>query len=230
MKLSNLRPAKGATHHEKRLARGIGSGTGRTAGRGSKGAGSRSGYQSKRAHEGGQMPLQMRMPKRGFKNTHRRYKTYNLDAYQPVNIDTLVTLAEEHKLSVIDAQTLCKLGVLHKGEQFKVLSRGGELKSALHVIANRFSQSAKDAIAKAGGKAFTVVKLSQLQGIAHHRNFQNLPLSAIYSGLTFLKEGDLIHVVPEGDLTLKFDVTAHQFTPEAKAQIEAKGGKVIIAQ
>lgn len=227
MKLNNLRPAQGATHSQKRLARGVGSGTGRTAGRGTKGAGSRSGFKSKRAHEGGQMPLQMRMPKRGFKNTHRRYKSYVLDTYQAVNLDILSQLAEMHNLTVIDAAALCRLDILHKGEQFKVLARGS-MKPAVQVIANRFSLSAKKAIEAAGGKAYSVVKLNQLQGIAHHRSFQRLPLDVVYSSLPFLNEGDLIHVEAEGELTMKFDITAHSITPEAKAQIEALGGTVTI--
>ena len=227
MKLNNLRPAQGATHSQKRLARGVGSGTGRTAGRGNNGAGQRSGAKLKRAHEGGQMPLQMRMPKRGFKNSHRRYKTYTQASFQSVNLDTLSQLAETHKLSVIDAETLCRLGVLHKGEQFKVLARG-EMKQAVEVIANRFSATAKDAIAQTGGKSYVVVKLNQLQGIASHRNFQRLNLETIYGALSYLNEGDLICVVPEGELTLKFDIAVHKIAPAAKAQLEAKGGQVTI--
>lgn len=225
MKLSNLRPAQGATHSEKRLARGIGSGTGRTAGRGTKGAGSRSGNKNKRAHEGGQIPLQMRLPKGGFKNVHRRYKTYVPGEYQPVNLDTIAELTKEHGLQLIDAATLVKHGILHKGEKFKVLSRG-TIEQGVEVIADRFSDSARKAIAAAGGKAYTSVKLNQLQGIAHHRNFKRLELKVIYESLQFLKEGDLICVVPEGDLSMTFDVTAHKITPEAQAQLEAQGGKV----
>lgn len=224
MKLSNLRPAQGATHSEKRLARGVGSGHGRTAGRGSKGAGSRAGFKSKRAHEGGQMPLQMRMPKRGFKNVHRRYKTYVPGDYQAVNLDTIAQLAEEHQLTTVDAATLQRLGVLHAGEKFKVLSRG-EIKRAVEVIADRFSASAKQAINAAGGKAYVSVKLNQLQGIAHYRNFKNVTLNAMLEGLDYLEEGDLICVVPEGELSMTFNVSAHKITPEAKAQLEAKGGQ-----
>lgn len=149
MKLSNLTPAKGSVHKEgKRLGRGEGSGKGGTASRGHKGAQSRSGYSRKRGHEGGQMPLQRRLPKFGFKNMNRvEYKGINLDAIQQ--------LAEKKKLSSIDIETLRSNGLAGKNDLVKILGRG-ELKTKVDVKANAFSATAKAAIEAKGGSATTV--------------------------------------------------------------------------
>lgn len=149
MKLNNLKPAKGSVKSKKRIARGIGAGTGRTATRGHKGAKSRSGYSSKRAFEGGQMPLQMRLPKRGFKNINRvNYVAFNLDRLQRI--------AEKHNLTAVDVSTLAKLNLISKNEKVKVLA-SGEITMKLDVQAHAFSATAKQAIEALGG-AVTEVK------------------------------------------------------------------------
>lgn len=149
MKLNNLTPAKGSVHKEgKRLGRGEGSGKGGTASRGHKGAQSRSGYSRKRGHEGGQMPLQRRLPKFGFKNMNRvEYKGINLDAIQQ--------LADKKKLATIDIEALRANGLAGKNDLVKILGRG-ELKTKVDVTANAFSATAKAAIEAKGGSATTV--------------------------------------------------------------------------
>ncbi len=149
MKLSNLTPAKGSVHREgKRVGRGEGSGKGGTAAKGHKGAQSRSGYSRKRGHEGGQMPLQRRLPKFGFTNMNRvEYKGINLDAIQQ--------LADKKKLSSIDLETLRANGLAGKKDLVKILGRG-ELKTKVDVKANAFSATAKAAIEAKGGSATTV--------------------------------------------------------------------------
>lgn len=149
MKLSNLTPAKGSVHREgKRVGRGEGSGKGGTAAKGHKGAQSRSGYSRKRGHEGGQMPLQRRLPKFGFTNMNRvEYKGINLDAIQQ--------LADKKKLAVIDLETLRANGLAGKKDLVKILGRG-ELKTKVDVTANAFSATAKAAIEAKGGSATTV--------------------------------------------------------------------------
>src|SRR5689334_8317238 len=123
MNLSSLRPAKGSVKTNKRLGRGTGSGRGDTSTRGHKGAQSRSGYSAKRGFEGGQMPLQRRVPKFGFKNPFRV-------AYHGINLDTLQTLAENLKVSSIDVEVLVKNGLASKSDKVKILGRG-EVKSKL---------------------------------------------------------------------------------------------------
>lgn len=145
MKLSNLQPAEGAVRNNKRVGRGQGSGRGGTSTRGHKGAQSRSGYSKKKGFEGGQMPLQRRVPKFGFKNINR------ID-YKGLNLDTLQTVAEQYKITEISAEVLISHGLLAKKDLFKVLGRG-ELKTALTVRANAFTAKAKEAIEAAGGKA-----------------------------------------------------------------------------
>jgi large subunit ribosomal protein L15 len=149
MKLNNLTPAKGSVHKEgKRVGRGEGSGKGGTAARGHKGAQSRSGYSRKRGHEGGQMPLQRRLPKFGFKNMNRvEYKGINLDAIQQ--------LADKKKLATIDIAALRANGLAGKNDLVKILGRG-ELKTKVDVTANAFSATAKAAIEAKGGSATTV--------------------------------------------------------------------------
>jgi len=150
MDLSNLKPAEGSTKHEgKRKGRGQGSGKGGTATRGHKGAKSRSGYSKKVGFEGGQMPLQRRVPKFGFTNINRV-------EYQGVNIDTLQQLVDDKKIKdTVDFDTLVELGVVKKKDLVKILGRG-ELKSKLKVSAHKFSASAKAAIEAAGGEVVTL--------------------------------------------------------------------------
>ncbi|HYL93823.1 MAG TPA: 50S ribosomal protein L15 [Alphaproteobacteria bacterium] len=139
--LSTLRPPKGATANRKRVGRGMGSGMGKTSTRGHKGQRSRSGSRMMRGFEGGQMPLHRRLPKRGFTNIFRI-------EYQAVNLDRLVELGEK----TVTLETFIKNGLAHKNELIKVLG-DGDLKSAITVHAHRFSKSAQEKIAKAGGKA-----------------------------------------------------------------------------
>ena len=147
MDLSNIQPAAGSTHkNAKRLGRGQGSGKGGTAARGHKGAKSRSGYSKKLGFEGGQMPLQRRVPKFGFKNINRK-------EYQGVNLDTLQSLVDDKKIKdVLGFDHMVELRLARKTEMVKILGRG-ELKAALKVSAHKFTASAKAAIEAAGGEA-----------------------------------------------------------------------------
>lgn len=145
MELHNLKPAAGATKKKKRIARGQGSGHGGTSTRGHKGAKSRSGYSRKRNFEGGQMPLQMRLPKRGFKNINRV-------EYTPINLSDLTKISEKYGLNTITVEALVSNGLVSKNDKVKVLG-GGELSKKIDVSAHAFSASAKDAIEKAGGAA-----------------------------------------------------------------------------
>jgi large subunit ribosomal protein L15 len=147
MKLHTLKPAEGSTKTNKRLGRGQGSG-GSTAGRGHKGAQSRSGYSKKSGFEGGQMPLQRRVPKFGFKNNNKEY-------FKAVNLDILEGLAEKAKTNALTLQVLVENGVVGKNDKVKVLGRG-ELKAKVSVEAHAFSTSAAQAIEKVGGTATTV--------------------------------------------------------------------------
>lgn len=150
MDLSNLQPAAGSVKNKgKRVGRGQGSGKGGTATRGHKGAKSRSGYSKKLGFEGGQMPLQRRVPKFGFKNINRK-------EYQGINIDTLQQLVDEKKIKgSIDFETMIELRLIRKNDLVKVLGRG-ELKAKLKVTAHKFSASAKEAIEAAGGEVVTL--------------------------------------------------------------------------
>lgn len=148
MNLSNLKPAAGSTKVGKRVGRGQGSGKGATSARGHKGAQSRSGYSSKRGFEGGQMPLQRRVPKFGFNNLSRV-------AYKAINLDAIQSLVEKTNASVVDIELLYNNGLVGKKDLVKVLNRG-EVKSAVEVKVHAFSQTAVEAIEKAGGKAVTV--------------------------------------------------------------------------
>jgi large subunit ribosomal protein L15 len=143
MDLSNLKPAKGSTKTKKRIGRGQGSGTGGTATRGHKGQKSRSGYSRKTGFEGGQMPLQRRVPKFGFKNINRK-------EYKGINISTLQELADARKISDIDVDLLVEAGLARKNSLVKILGNG-ELKSKLNVKAHAFSKSAIEAIEAAKG-------------------------------------------------------------------------------
>ena len=147
MKLHELKPAKGSVKSNKRLGRGQGSG-GSTAGRGHKGAQSRSGYSRKLGFEGGQMPLQRRVPKFGFKNNNKVY-------FKAVNLDTLESLTEKLKSEELSIQALVDNGIVGKKDKVKILGRG-ELKSKVNVEAHAFSATATKAIESAGGKAVIV--------------------------------------------------------------------------
>jgi len=143
MKVHTLKPAEGSTKSVKRIARGQGSGRGGTSTKGHKGAQSRSGYSQKGGFEGGQMPLQRRVPKFGFKNRFRV-------EYKGVNLDILQTLSEKIKKDTIDVQVLVENGVVKKKDLVKILGRG-ELSSKLNVTAHAFSATAVEAIEKSGG-------------------------------------------------------------------------------
>lgn len=144
MNLSNLKPAEGSRKQRKRVGRGEGSGHGGTSTRGHKGAKSRSGYKSKIGFEGGQMPLQRRVPKFGFRNPNRV-------EYKGINLDTLQELIDRKKLSAISFNDLVENGLAGKRDLVKILGRG-ELKAGLKVEAHKFSASAKAAIEAAGGQ------------------------------------------------------------------------------
>ena len=150
MSLENLKPAEGSTQRQgKRLGRGQGSGKGGTAARGHKGAKSRSGYSKKIGFEGGQMPLQRRVPKYGFKNINRV-------AYRGINLDTLQNLAQEKKVKKeVTFDQLVELRLARKNELVKILGRG-KLESPLKVSAHKFSVTAKAAIEAAGGEVVTI--------------------------------------------------------------------------
>jgi large subunit ribosomal protein L15 len=150
MNLSNLQPAEGSVHNQnKRVGRGQGSGKGGTSTRGHKGAKSRSGYSKKIGFEGGQMPLQRRVPKFGFKNINRV-------EYQGVNLDTLQQLVDEKKIKdTLDFETLVALRLAGKNDLVKIMGRG-ELKAKLKVSAHKFTASAKAAIEAAGGETVTL--------------------------------------------------------------------------
>ena len=148
MNLSNLQPATGSTRNVKRVGRGTGSGRGGTSTRGHKGAKSRSGYSKKSGFEGGQMPLQRRVPKFGFKNINRV-------EYKAVNLDVLASLTENDATTTLDAAFFVNAGLASKSAKIKVLGRG-EITKALEVHAHAFSKSAVEAIEKAGGKAVTL--------------------------------------------------------------------------
>jgi len=143
MKIHTLKPANGSTKSVKRIGRGQGSGMGGTSTRGHKGAKSRSGYSQKSGFEGGQMPLQRRVPKFGFKNNFRV-------EYKGVNLDTLQSLSEKLKKDTIDIQVLIDNGVVGKKDLVKILGRG-ELSAKLKVSAHAFSAAAAEAIEKSGG-------------------------------------------------------------------------------
>ena len=145
MKLNTLKPAEGSTKKRKRIGRGQGSGRGGTSTRGHKGAKSRSGYSRKEGFEGGQMPLQRRVPKFGFTSPNRV-------EYKAINLDTLQDLAEKTKAEHIDPALLAANGLAGKNDLIKILGRGA-LTSKVDITAHKFSTSATAAIEKAGGTA-----------------------------------------------------------------------------
>ncbi|MCE9539531.1 MAG: 50S ribosomal protein L15 [Bacteroidetes bacterium] len=149
MNLSKLTPAEGSVKNaKKRIGRGQGSGKGGTSTKGHKGAQSRSGYSAKRGFEGGQMPLQRRVPKFGFKNINRV-------EYRGINLDIIQALVEENKLATIDIAFLISKGLAHKNDKIKVLGRG-ELKSKVEIKVHAFSATAKLAIEAQGGTAVAI--------------------------------------------------------------------------
>lgn len=150
MELHNLTPAIGSNKSSKRVGRGPGSGYGGTSTRGHKGAKSRSGYKRKIGFEGGQMPLQRRLPKFGFKNMNRV-------EYKAINLDTLETLARARELTRISQEDLRAAGLIPKNKPVKILGNGS-LSRALEVEADGFSKSAEEAIVAAGGKAIKTTK------------------------------------------------------------------------
>ena len=143
MNLNNLTPAKGSTKSVKRIARGQGSGHGGTSTRGHKGAKSRSGYSKKVGFEGGQMPLQRRVPKFGFKNINRV-------EYKAINLDIIQSLIERKNVTEINLEVLRDNGLISRNDLVKILGRG-ELKSKINVIAHKFSDTAKAGIEAQGG-------------------------------------------------------------------------------
>ncbi|HLW08135.1 MAG TPA: 50S ribosomal protein L15 [Marinilabiliaceae bacterium] len=148
MELNKLKPAAGSTHHQKRIGRGTGSGHGGTSTRGHKGAKSRSGYSKKTGFEGGQMPLQRRVPKFGFKNVNRK-------EYKSINIETLQVWVDKYGWDSITPEILIQEGLIHKNDLLKILGRGS-ITAKLEVKAHAFSKTAEAAIVAAQG---AVVKL-----------------------------------------------------------------------
>ncbi len=148
MELHNLKPAAGSTHSDKRIGRGQGSGRGGTSTRGHNGAKSRSGYSKKVGFEGGQMPLQRRVPKYGFKNMNRV-------EYKAINVSTLQTLSEKLGIEKIDPEILKNNGLASSNDLIKILG-DGELKAKLEVTANKFSKSAIEIIEAKGGKIISL--------------------------------------------------------------------------
>ena len=148
MKLNNLRPAAGSTHSRRRIGRGPGSGLGGTSTRGHKGAKARSGYKKKIGFEGGQMPLQRRVPKFGFKNINHK-------EYLAVNLSTLQKLSDKKGWTEIGIAQLVEAGLTNGNEKVKILANG-ELKSKITVKANAFSKTAEEAIKAAGGEAVVI--------------------------------------------------------------------------
>lgn len=149
MNLHNIQPAAGSTHNSKRIGRGQGSGKGGTSTKGHKGQKSRAGYSEKIGFEGGQMPLQRRLPKFGFRNFNRK-------EFRTINLDTLQNLIDTKNISGdITKEILIENGLASKDELVKILGRG-EWKAKISVSADKFTKSAEEAINKAGGKANTL--------------------------------------------------------------------------
>ncbi len=156
MKLNELRPAAGAVRPRKRVGRGIGSGHGKTAGRGHKGRGSRSGGNTPPGYEGGQMPLQRRLPKRGFRRLQRN--SARREEYQPVNLRQLTVFGEG---ATVDPTLMAKRGLVRAGYKVKVLA-DGELRLRLAVRAHAFSKNAREKITAAGGSVELIEEPAKL--------------------------------------------------------------------
>ena len=149
MNLNNIKPATGSTFNSKRIGRGQGSGYGGTSTKGHKGQKARAGYSQKIGFEGGQMPLQRRLPKFGFKNINRK-------EFRAINLDTIQTLIDTKNITGdITRDVLVESGLASKNELVKILGRG-DLKSGVSISADKFTKSAEEAINKAGGKAITL--------------------------------------------------------------------------
>lgn len=149
MNLNKLQPVSGSTHNSKRIGRGQGSGKGGTSTKGHKGQKSRSGYSQKIGFEGGQMPLQRRLPKFGFKNVNRK-------EFRGINLDTIQNLIDTKSIQGdITKDVLVANGLVSKNELVKIMGRG-ELKSGVSISADKFTKSAEELISKAGGKAVTL--------------------------------------------------------------------------
>ncbi|KFC23286.1 MULTISPECIES: 50S ribosomal protein L15 [Chryseobacterium group] len=150
MNLNNLKPSTGSTFSTKRIGRGQGSGYGGTSTKGHKGQKARAGYSQKIGFEGGQMPLQRRLPKFGFKNVNRK-------EFRAINLDTIQTLIDTKNITgEITRDVLVENGLASKNELVKILGRG-DLKSGISITADKFTKSAEEAINKAGGKAITTL-------------------------------------------------------------------------
>ncbi len=149
MNLNKLQPASGSTHSSKRIGRGQGSGKGGTSTKGHKGQKARAGYSQKIGFEGGQMPLQRRLPKFGFNNINRK-------EFRGINLDTIQNLIDTKSIKGdITKDVLIENGLASKNDLVKIMGRG-ELKSGVSISANKFTKSAEELIAKAGGKAITL--------------------------------------------------------------------------
>ncbi|MHA6696907.1 50S ribosomal protein L15 [Chryseobacterium sp. A301] len=149
MKLNTIQPASGATHNSKRIGRGQGSGKGGTSTKGHKGQKSRSGYSQKIGFEGGQMPLQRRLPKFGFNNVNRK-------EFRGINLDSIQTLIDTKGLTGdITKDVLVANGLASKNDLVKIMGRG-EFKAGVSITADKFTKSAEELISKAGGKAITL--------------------------------------------------------------------------
>lgn len=148
MNLNNIKPATGSTHSSKRIGRGQGSGYGGTSTKGHKGQKARAGYSQKIGFEGGQMPLQRRLPKFGFNNVNRK-------EYRAINLDTIQNLADAKNITEITKDVLVENGLAKKSEIVKIMGRG-ELKTGVSISAHKFTKSAEEAISKVGGKAITL--------------------------------------------------------------------------
>ena len=149
MNLNNIKPAAGSTFNSKRIGRGQGTGKGGTSTKGHKGQKARAGYSQKIGFEGGQMPLQRRLPKFGFKNVNRK-------EFRGINLDTIQILIENKSITgEITREVMIENGLITKNELVKIMGRG-ELKSAVSISANKFTKSAEELISKAGGKAITL--------------------------------------------------------------------------
>jgi large subunit ribosomal protein L15 len=227
MKLSNLKPAAGSVKKTKRIARGTGSGHGGTSTRGHKGAKARAGFKSKRAHEGGQMPLQMRLPKGGFKNTHKRFKSSRAESFVVFSLEALNNIALKYSVDLITRDFLYQNGYISKFDLVKILG-DGELTKKLVISANRFSTTAKEAISKSGGVSLIEFKTSQLQAVAHSLNITSVTAKDISQCYSFFNENDKIHVVAEGSLSIKFDIEANLVDTAANVLFQNLGSNVVV--
>jgi large subunit ribosomal protein L15 len=223
MNLNSLKPAAGSVRKTKRIARGTGSGHGGTSTRGHKGAKARSGFKSKRGHEGGQMPLQMRLPKSGFKNTHSRYKSY-YNNIVTLNLSDLQKISDKHNLLSVTPEILVSLGYISNSDTLKVLG-SGQLNKALHISASLFSESAKKSITNSLGKYYFVLKTNQIQGIVNISKTTDITPSVLSGFFTHISDNEQIHVVQEGSLSLTFNLSAHKFDNQVLEQFNLKGAK-----